>query len=136
MADKGQRRQGNRGGPKSRRGADAVVVATLAAGGTKREAAAAAGVGERTVYRRMSDPNFRQQVAEARAQLAAEVVTRAAGLAGRAMDTLADLLGDGNAHIRLGAARTILTLAAEHGERAELAARLGALEDVLKGRAA
>jgi hypothetical protein len=111
-------------------------VATLAAGGTNRDAAKAAGVSERTVARRLEGDDFRRDVAAARARLAAVVVTRAETLAGRAMDTLSDLLGDSNANVRLGAARAILTLAAEHGERAELAERLAALEAVLQGRAA
>jgi hypothetical protein len=112
------------------------VVATLATGATKRDAAKAAGVGEGLVYKRLRDPDFRKQVADARTALAGEVILRAASLATRAMDTLAELLDGDVPSVRLQAARTILTVAAEHGERAELAERIAALEAVLRGRAA
>lgn len=119
-----------------RPGADGIAAGALAAGATRSEAAAAAGVSERTLYRRMGDPEFRALVSECRARITADVLSGAAGLAGRAVARLGVLLDDDNPHVSLGAARTILTVAADFGERSELAERLAALEAVLKARPA
>jgi hypothetical protein len=53
-----------------KRGDDALAVA-LAAGKTLRDAAAVAGVAERTATRRWADPGFRIHVAELRADMMA-----------------------------------------------------------------
>src|SRR5204863_65773 len=58
--------------------ADAALVAALAAGSTIRDAAKTAGVAERTVYRRLEDPGFRQRVNNARAELIAHAVGKLA----------------------------------------------------------
>ncbi len=120
-------------GPKREAG-DGLIAGALATGATRAEAAAAAGVSTRTVHRRLSDPDFRALVADCRARITGDVLSGAAGLAGRAVERLGELLEDENAHVALGAARTILTVAADFGERAELAERLAALEAVLKAR--
>lgn len=119
-----------------RPGADGIIAGALATGATRAEAAAAAGVAPRTVHRRLSDPDFRALVAECRARITADVLAGTADLAGRAVARLGVLLDDDNGHISLGAARTILTVAGDFGERAELAERIAALEAVLKARAA
>lgn len=113
---------------------DDVLVGALASGATRAEAAEAAGVGDRTVYRRLSDPNFAARVQTARARILDDTLTRTAELAGRAVDKLGQLLEADSPAVQLGAARTILTTAAEFGERAELAERVAALEAVLKAR--
>src|SRR5215213_2822305 len=61
-----------------RRDADQALVAALAAGATKQEAARLAGVGERTIYRRLEDPDFRRRVDQARGELVGRVVGRLA----------------------------------------------------------
>jgi hypothetical protein len=58
-----------------RKGDDALVLA-LASGQTVRDAACAAGVGERTATRRWADPDFRRRVARRRAELAARAAGR------------------------------------------------------------
>lgn len=119
-----------------RPGADGTIAGALAMGATRDEAAAAAGVSRRTVHRRLSDPDFRATVAESRARITADVLTGAAGLAGRAVERLGELVEDDNPHVAIQAARTILTVAADFGERAELAERVAAIEAVLKARPA
>lgn len=52
-----------------KRDRDELVVIALAGGSTYAEAAAVAGVSKATVARRMSEPDFRRQVAEARKQI-------------------------------------------------------------------
>lgn len=120
-------------GPK-RPAADGLAAAALANGATRPEAARAAGLSERTIRRRLGDPDFRALVADCRARITADVLSGTAELAGRAVARLGVLLDDENPHVSLGAARTILTVAADFGERAELAERLAALEAVLKAR--
>lgn len=131
MASNGRKRQSN-GATAGR--ADDVLVGALASGATRGEAAEAAGVGARTVYRRLSDPDFAARVQTARAKILDDVLTRTAELAGRAVDKLGQLLEADSPAVQLGAARVILTTAAEFGERAELAERVAALEAVLGQR--
>lgn len=120
-------------GPK-RPAADGIAAAALANGSTRGEAARASGLSERTIRRRLSDPDFRALVSDCRARITADVLEGAADLAGRAVTRLGVLLDDDNPHVSLGAARTILTVAADFGERSELAERIAALEAVLKAR--
>lgn len=131
MATNGAKRQTN--GHAAGR-ADDVLIGALAGGSTRGQAASAAGVGERTVYRRLGDPDFAARVQAARARILDDVLTRTAELAGRAVDKLGQLLDAEAPAVQLGAARTILTIAAEYGERAELAERVAALEAVLDAR--
>lgn len=135
MATNGTGKRGAARGAKRPAG-DGAIAGALAMGATRPEAAAAAGVSTRTVARRLSDPGFRATVADCRARITADVLTGAAVLAGRAVTRLGVLLDDDNPHVSLQAARTILTVAADFGERAELAERVAALEAVLKARAA
>ena len=59
-----------------------VLVLALAAGQAVRNAAASAGVSERTAFRRLADPDFRRQVHEARAALVQQAVGKlTAGMA-------------------------------------------------------
>lgn len=115
---------------------DAVIVATIAAGGRAEDAAAASGASERTVWRRLSDPDVARAIAEARATIAADVLTRAAAHARAAVDVLAAIMADPGelASSRIAAARTLLQTAGTYGQAAETAARLEALEDALRAR--
>lgn len=122
-------------GPK-RPAADGIAAAVLASGGTRQDAAAAAGLSDRTIRRRMSDPDFRVLVGDCRRRIAADVLSGAARLAGRAVERLGELVEDDNPHVALGACRAVLTVAADFGERAELAERIEALERALKMRGA
>ena len=61
---------------------DGIVMTNLAAGKTAPEAAAEAGVSERTVYRRMEQPEFRQSVLELRGRMMDDVAGRFAEAAG------------------------------------------------------
>lgn len=117
------------------RDVNAVLAAHVAAGMTVRDAAVAAGVAESTAYRRTSDPAFRARVSESRAAIAAAVLLRAAELATAALNTLEDLLDAGQPPmVRLGAAKAVLTVASDFGEKAETRERLEALENVLAAR--
>lgn len=115
---------------------DAPIVATIAAGGRVEDAAKAAGVSERTAFRRLSDPDVARAIADARATIARDVLTRAATHALAAVDTLASIMADAEepAAARIAAARTLLQTAGTYGQAAETAARIEALEDALSAR--
>jgi hypothetical protein len=79
--------------------ADDALAAALAEGKTVRDAVVAAGVSERTAYRRLGDPAFRQKVSEIRARM----LERAAGV-------MADGMRVGNPEIRRKSAEVAATL--------------------------
>ena len=115
-----------------RSGADGTLVAALAGGKTVQDAAASAGVAERTVYRRLDEPAFRTQVDKARRELIAQAVARLSASATDAADTLKALLGkDTPPAVRLGAARSILDVGLRLREHENLAERVAALEGQL-----
>ena len=112
-----------------RRDADQALIAALAAGATKQEAARLVGVGERTVYRRLEDPRFRRRVDEARAELVNRAVGSLADASSAAVATLRALLEADSESVRLGACRAILDLGLKLREAEELERRIRALEE-------
>jgi hypothetical protein len=111
-----------------RSNADHLIVAALAAGTTNQDAAAAAGVGERTVRRRLEDPAFQRQVLDARSALLEQAIGRMAGATTEAADTLRSLLNAESENVRHAAAKTLLELTAKGLEQLDLAARIVQLE--------
>jgi hypothetical protein len=71
-------------------------------------AAAVAGISQRTAYRRLSDPAFRAQVRQAREDLRESILARLADAGHDAIDTLWRLLESEDESIRLKAAKTLL----------------------------
>jgi HEAT repeat protein len=114
-----------------RRNADSVLVTALAAGATVEAAAKTAGVSERTAYRRLDDPAFRQGVINARAEMVSRAVARLSATSTLAADTLRKLLDARSETVRLGAARAILELGSKLRESEDLAERVRALEERL-----
>jgi hypothetical protein len=112
----------------ARRKGDAGLVTALAGGQTIRDAARASGVSEATVYRRLEDPAFRQQVAEARGKLIDGALGQLADASTQAVTTLRALLGAEGELVRLGSARAILELGHKLRESVEMEARIAALE--------
>jgi hypothetical protein len=116
-----------------RKGDDALALA-LASGQTLRDAATAAGIGERTATRRWGDAAFRRRVDELRADLVARALSRLADGMTEAADVLRALLAAGTPPaVRLGAARSLLELGCRLRESVELEARLTALETATAG---
>ena len=105
-----------------RRNADALALA-LAAGDSIAEAAAKAGMGERTAYRWLADPALRQRIQTLRG----DMVGRALGRMAAGMTEAADVLRA----LRLGAARSLLDLGVKLREAVELEKRMQALEERL-----
>jgi integrase len=64
----------------------------LLAGANVTEAAAAAGMSERTAYRRLGEPGFREQLAAARKAVVSGVVARLAGSAEKVVAVMLELI--------------------------------------------
>jgi hypothetical protein len=107
---------------------DAPLIMALATGFSVAESARRAGFGERTVYRRLAEPAFRAQVVEARAQMFSQAVGRLADLAGKAVDTLGELLDSENEGVRLQASKAVLELGPRIRESVDLAAEVADLK--------
>jgi hypothetical protein len=113
---------------RGRRDADELLAAALAAGKTARDAAAAVGVAERTVFRRLADDPFRRRVSELRAGMVAAAAGRLADSMAAASDVLRALLADPDPDVRHRAAVKVIELGARLTELAELVRRVDDLE--------
>ena len=119
------------------KGADRALLQALACGATIEHAARKAGVSERTAYRRLDDPAFREHLD----QLRADMVQRTAGLLTGAgmgsVKTLVDLQNDVAVPpgVRRRSARDVLEMGRKFREIAELEQRLAAVEQRLTSAA-
>jgi hypothetical protein len=111
--------------------AERELLMALACGATVENAARKAGIGERTVYRRLADPEFCKQLG----QLRLEIVQRTAGMLTGAglgsVKTLVDLQQDMAvaAGVRRRAARDVIELGIKLRETADLEQRIAVLEE-------
>ena len=87
---------------------DDGLFAALLAGAHIENAALAAGVSPRTVYRRLADPEFRERVESAREAIRESILTRLTDAAGDAVSCLWELLSDEYPDIRLKASKALL----------------------------
>ena len=117
----------------SKKNADALALA-LAAGDSIADAAAKAGMGDRTAYRRLADPVFRQRIQTLRGEMIGQALGRMAAGMTEGADVLRGLLKAQSESVRLGACRAMLELSAKLRESVELEARLDALENRLAER--
>ena len=117
-----------------RSGADEVLVSLLAGGTTRQAAAAKAGVGERTVYRRLEDPDFRSRIEQSRADMLARTSAMLTAAGVTATETLLALLAAESDVVKLGAATRILELGGKFRTEEQIEARLAALEAQLQER--
>lgn len=114
-----------RGRHVGRSGADSVILSVLAAGLTAAEVAKAAGVSERTVRRRLSDPEFAAKIDVVRREVLHRAVAKVSAGAVSALDTLVALLRPSErAMVRLGAARAVLDFGIRLRAEIELSDRL------------
>jgi hypothetical protein len=114
-----------------KKGSEALLTA-LAAGKSVKDAALAAGIGERTARRRLAEPDFARRVAEARAGMLSQALGRLADGMSEAADTLRYLLNARGETVRLSAARSILELGPRLRDAVELELRIAALEERFK----
>lgn len=113
--------------------ADALVTA-LAAGKPVIEAAALAGMSERSAWRRIADPDVPRAVRELRTRMVERAVGRLTDGLSDAVDTLRISLTSETEAIRLRAATAILDQAAKWRVAEELDQRVAALEAALAGQ--
>jgi len=113
-----------------RTSADETLVTLLAGGATRQQAAQSAGVGERTVYRRLEDPVFRARIEEVRADMLARTSSMLTAAGAAAAGTLVHLLRAESDAVKLAAAVRIIELGGKLRTDLELEARIAALEDV------
>jgi hypothetical protein len=104
----------------------------LAGGASVREAAALAGISERTAHRRWSDPQFRQKVNEAWSEIVRQAVGKLGDASTHAAAVLRELLNADSESVRLSAARSILDHTVKFSEFASVEQRLSSLEASLK----
>jgi len=107
---------------------DLAFLVAIARGETVRDAAREAGIGERTAWRRMADPEFRRRLSGVRADVLERATGRLADAGAEAAETLKALLKAESESVRLGAARAILELGSKLREAGELEERLRMLE--------
>jgi hypothetical protein len=118
---------------RGRRNADEALALAVASGQTLRDAAAAAGIGERTATRRWADPAFRRRVGELRREMIGRALGRMAEGMADAAAKLRALLTAAPPAVQLGAARALLELTVRLRESVELEARLAHLEQRIGG---
>ena len=120
------------GGPmanQKRAVADDQIAVAVACGATHEQAAARAGVGVRTVTRRMTDPAFKQRVSDLRRDMVERTAALLTAAAAEAVRTLLGLQKETvKSAVRLGAARAVLDLGFKARELAELENDLRELE--------
>ena len=111
------------------------ILRALLTKNTVTAAAGAAGVGESTVYRALSDPVFRAALAQAEGEAVAAAGRKLATLAENALNVLADILANPQAPdaVRLRAAETILGHLLRYREIVTFENRLTDLEREMRG---
>ena len=107
------------------------TIAALMTTATVTDAAKAAGVGERTVYAWLAEPDFSAAYRAARRDAVQQATARLQQVSGAAAGALADLLDNSKAPIRLAAARAILEMAVKAVELDDLQQQLAALAERL-----
>jgi len=116
-----------------RKQTDREFLLALACGATVETAAIKAQISQRTAYRRLKDPVFRQQLQDKKLEIVQRTVTMLNAVSLESVKTLAELQNGSNPPaVRLGATRAAIYLAMKLREATELAERVVALEERLK----
>jgi redox-sensitive bicupin YhaK (pirin superfamily) len=100
--------------PSRRRNIDAILIAHLAAGKTRDEAARLCGVDPKTVWRRMQNAAFRDCVQAEREAMVESIRGELRRAGHQAVQTLESLLVADDPKVRLGASKALLSLLLDH----------------------
>lgn len=115
-------------GPQRKKSEDPLLLA-LACGATVEAAARQCGLSDRTVYRRLQDPEFKRKLENVRADMTQRSAGMLTAAAGEAVRTLLSLQKDAiPAAVRLGAARAVLEIGIKLRQMVEIEQRLTELE--------
>ena len=101
-----------------------------------RAAAEETGIAERTIYKRLKRPDFRERFDAYRRQIITNACMALESRMSDAIECLADMMNDGGLSpgIRLRAARSIIEYGLRAYEMTDILPRLEALEEAEKGR--
>ena len=114
----------------ARKKAEDALLLALACGASVEQAARQCGLSERTVYRRLAESDFRQQLQRVRADFVQRTAGTMTAAATEAVRTLLELVkAPTAAAVRLGAAKAVLELGMKVREVSDLEERLAALEE-------
>ena len=109
--------------------ADTALVAAIASGATVADAARLAGVSERTVRRRLSDPAFRAELSRAHSAMLESTIGTLAEASTEAARTLRTLLAPSVApSVRLRAAVAVIDFTRRLADERDLEERIARLE--------
>lgn len=109
---------------------DLSLLVILACGATVEAAAKQLGISERTIYRRLEKPEFKQQIAEVRRDMLQRTAGSLTASGSEAVRTLIALLNEKRGeNVRLGAARALLEMGIKVREAAYLEDRVLQLEE-------
>jgi hypothetical protein len=113
-----------------RKQAEETLLQALVCGATVDTAARKAGVSERTAYRRLQDPKFRQRLDGLRLEMIQRTAAMLTGAGMVSVKTLVDLQQDVavTAAVRRRAARDVLEMGLKLRDHADVEARLAAVE--------
>src|SRR5262245_60499838 len=111
-----------------------LAAATLATGGSIREAATAAGCSDRTINNWCQEPEFQLRVKELRRESVGRAISRLADAMCESANVLHALLGSDNETERRHAATKILELGLKAIDIEELTSRIEELERRFMGR--
>jgi DNA-binding LacI/PurR family transcriptional regulator len=111
---------------------DEALIAALAEGKSIAEVAKTAGVSERTVFRRLADPEFQEKWRKANKEIRNQARSYVANLTWKAASTIGSLLESQSEQVRLRAARTVLEFGSRIRSEEEVEVRLEALEKGLQ----
>ena len=104
------------------------LIVLLAAGRTVRSAAKTCAMSERTIQRRLQDPDFQKRVAKARVDITARATAALADGASAAVRQLRRLLKAKSESVQLGACRAFLEFGLEAEPAMDLEQRVASLE--------
>jgi hypothetical protein len=100
-------------------------------GKSVKAAAALAGCSKRTAFRRLSNPDFKKQLAAARQAMLDRSIGHLAAGSTEAAIVLRNLLRAGDQRIKLGSARALLTLGMQIREHEDLARQVAELQQIV-----
>lgn len=104
----------------------------LASGSSVRDAANKSGVSERTLFRRVKDSKFQDDVNNARREIIENSLSKLIELSEKAVNTLEQLLQSDNQTVRIAAAKFILQGSLELRREVEFESRISYLEKMLE----